>query len=305
MRFHRLDLNLLVCLDALLIEKSVSKAADRVCLSQSAMSEALARLREYFNDRLLVQVGKAMVPTPFALSLHRPIRDVLVQVEAIASSRECFDPLASNRKFTILASEYAVDVLLPKVTALLVQQAPGIRLDVRVVCPAIDLIENFNFNYGELDLLITPHGLASKSHPAETLYRETFTCVAWSENADVGDDISLDDYLKLGHVCVDLSQWRCSSYDESFMVSHGNIRRIEMTATSFRTALQLVVGTRRLLTCHRRHAELYARQYSLRLVEPRFSIPPIDMQMQWYEFKTQDPALAWFRDVMKSVAATI
>lgn len=269
------------------------------------MSEALARLREYFNDRLLAQVGKAMVPTPFALSLHGPIRDVLVQVEAIASSRESFDPLASNRKFTILASEYAIDVLLAKLNALLARHAPNIRLDVRVVCPALDLIENFNFNYGELDLLITPHGLASKCHPAETLYRETFTCVAWSENTDIGNEISLEDYLKLGHVCVDLSQWRCSSYDQSFMTSHGNIRRIEMSTTSFRTAFQLVLGTGRLLTCHRRHAEMYAKQYSLRLVEPLFSIPPIDMQMQWYEFKKQDPALGWFRDVMKSVAAMI
>ena len=88
MRFRRLDLNLIVYLDALLAERSVSRAAERVHISQSAMSDALARLRDYFQDKLFVQVGRSMVPTPLAQSMAQPVRDVLLQVESRTSSRE-------------------------------------------------------------------------------------------------------------------------------------------------------------------------------------------------------------------------
>lgn len=115
MRFRRLDLNLIVYLDALLAERSVSRAAERVHISQSAMSDALARLRDYFQDKLFVQVGRSMVPTPLAQSMAQPVRDVLLQIESVASSNVQFDPLNSRRKIGILASDYVADVLLNKI----------------------------------------------------------------------------------------------------------------------------------------------------------------------------------------------
>src|SRR3974377_573494 len=129
MRFQNLNLNLLVCLDALLEEKSVSKAANRVFLSQSAMSDALARMRDYFGDELLVQVGKTMVPTPLANSLVQPVRDVLIQIRAIASTSVKFDPAKSHRKITVMASDYVVSVLLRKVVSKLSMQAPRMQIE--------------------------------------------------------------------------------------------------------------------------------------------------------------------------------
>jgi LysR family nod box-dependent transcriptional activator len=106
MRFRHLDLNLIIYLDALLAERSVSRAAERVHISQSAMSDALARLRVYFKDKLFVQVGRSMVPTALAASMLQPIRDVLLQVDSIASSNVQFDPRTSRRNISILASDY-------------------------------------------------------------------------------------------------------------------------------------------------------------------------------------------------------
>lgn len=130
MRFRRLDLNLIVYLDALLAERSVSRAAERVHISQSAMSDALARLRDYFQDKLFVQVGRSMVPTPLAQSMAQPVRDVLLQIELVASSNVQFDPLNSRRKIGILASDYVADVLLNKVLLRLSREAPGISVEI-------------------------------------------------------------------------------------------------------------------------------------------------------------------------------
>ena len=118
MRFNRLDLNLLVALDALLTERSITKASERLNLSQSATSNALARLREYFDDELLVQVGRRMEPTPRAEGLRDAVRDVLVRVDATIAIQPEFDPSKSDRIFRIFVSDYTQMVFAPHLLAL-------------------------------------------------------------------------------------------------------------------------------------------------------------------------------------------
>ena len=118
MRFNRLDLNLLVALDALLVERSITKAAERLNLSPSATSNALSRLREYFDDELLVQVGRRMEPTPRAQGLQDAVRDVLVRVDSAIAIQPNFDPATSDRVFRIFVSDYTQMVLLPHVLTL-------------------------------------------------------------------------------------------------------------------------------------------------------------------------------------------
>jgi LysR family transcriptional regulator, nod-box dependent transcriptional activator len=301
MRFRRLDLNLIVYLDALLAERSVSRAAERVHISQSAMSDALARLRDYFQDKLFVQVGRSMVPTPLAQSIAQPVRDVLLQVESVASSNVQFDPLNSRRKIVILSSDYVADVLLNKVLLRLSREAPGISVEIR---PFTGTFVR-EFEQGNLDLLITPRGYASERHPRATLYTEDFICVVWKGNSKIGKRMSFEQYKSLGHIRVNLGDWRISTYDEWFLKHRGDIRRIELVVPSFRMGLQFVTGTERVLTCHRRHAQMYTKQYELKLVDAPFKIPPIEMQMQWHKYREQDPALSWFRGLMQSVASKI
>lgn len=298
MRFHRLDLNLLIYLDALLTERSVSKAAHRVHISQSAMSDALARLREYFEDRLFLQVGRSMTPTPLALSMLQPVRDILLQVESVASSKAQFDPLTSRRKITILASDYVTDVLLERVFAKAAKVAPGMSFEIKPFVGGF--VEEFQ--RGDLDFLITPRGYASAEHPFDSLYKEAFTCVVWTGNTRIRTRLTPEAYETSGHISINLGDWRVSTYDEWYLKHRGSARKIELTVPSFRMGLQFVRGSGRILTCHRRHARLYADHYDLRLVRPPFEIPAIELVLQWHRYKEQDPALAWFRRLVRDSA---
>src|SRR6202167_3419974 len=193
-----LDLNLLVALDALFAEKSVSRAGERMHLSQSATSGALARLREVFRDQLLVPVGRKMVMTPVAEALVNPVRDFLLQAEAILNNDPVFDPGSSTRKFRILMSDYVETVLLAEALPRIEQFAPSIRFEfISNVEGGFDALDR-----GEIDLSISPSIRLSKEHPSEPLFEDEFTCVVWSGNRLVKSAVSLGEYLNLGHVVV-------------------------------------------------------------------------------------------------------
>jgi LysR family nod box-dependent transcriptional activator len=302
MRLNRLDLNLLIYLDALLEEKSVSRAADRVFITQPSMSEALARLRSYFQDDLLVQIGKVMVPTPLAESLVQPVRDILIQIQSVTSATVMdFDPAKSRRKLTVMATDYGVDVVLNRVLPRMWRQAPGMQVEFMTF--AADYQQHFE--RGNIDLVLVPQAYTSEAHPSELLFEETFTCVVWSKNPLVGNSVSFEQYKKLGHVCVNLGEWRIPTYDEWFLKRYGDLRRIEVVVPAFGMAMQVVQGTHRILTCHQRHAKMHAKRYSLRLVKPPFEIPPFKFRMQWHKHRDRDPALIWFRGLLKAVASEV
>ncbi len=301
MRLNVFNLNLLIHLDALLEEKSVSKAAARVCISQSAMSLALAHLREHFQDDILRQVGKKMVPTPVALSLVRPVRDILTQVRSINSSAMSFDPAKSDRRFTITGSDFTMDVVLKKLLPRLALIAPGVRISYS----GLSNFRKEDFEQGRIDFLITPEISTLAGHRSELLLTADLTCAVWSGNTLVRDRISFDQYKQLGHVCVKLGDWRVPTYEEWFMKRYGDVRRIEVEVPSFGLAVQLVTGTPRITLCHLQQAKIYAKQYSLKLIPPPFDIPPSRLVLQWHEYMEHDPALTWFRTLLKEIVAQI
>jgi LysR family transcriptional regulator, nod-box dependent transcriptional activator len=171
---HRFDLNLLVTLDALLTEKNVTRAGMRMNLSQSAMSGALARLRDFFQDELLVPMGRKMVLTPLAEDLVQPVRDVLLQIQSTIASKPHFDPSTSTRHFTLAVSDYVISVLMVDFIRNIRCQAPSITFELRPVGQgASEGIES-----GKLDFLIAPEPFVSAVHPKEILFEDTHTCVA-------------------------------------------------------------------------------------------------------------------------------
>jgi LysR family nod box-dependent transcriptional activator len=193
------------------------------------------------------------------------VRDILLQAESVASSNVLFDPKSSRRKIGILASDYLSDVLLNKVLVRLSREAPGISVEIR---PFTSTFVQ-DFERGDLDLLITPRGYASDRHPSATLYSEDFTCVVWKKNSAIRSRMSFEQYKGLEHIWVNLGDWRTSTYDEWFLKHRGDIRKIALVVPSFRMGLQFITGTNRVLTCHRRHARMYATQYELKVVEAR------------------------------------
>ena len=130
MRFNKLDLNLLVALDAMLAERSISRAAERLHLSQSAMSNALGRLRDYFDDELLVQVGRKLELTPRAETLKESVRDVLVRVDSAILAQPRFDPAHSDRCFRLIVSDYTSMVLMPHLLALAGRHSHTVRFEL-------------------------------------------------------------------------------------------------------------------------------------------------------------------------------
>lgn len=175
MHFRGLDLNLLVALDALITERSISRTGEKIHLSQSATSGTLARLREYFKDDLLVPVGRKMVLTPLAEDLAQPVRQLLVQAEAIIHRSPAFSPEKSDRTFRLIMSDYVTTVLMSRALPEIQRQAPGITVQVLVPGAKTDALER-----GEADMMIMPKQYLSENHPSEPLFEDDFVCIAWT-----------------------------------------------------------------------------------------------------------------------------
>ncbi len=178
MRLKGLDLNLLVALDVLLEERGVSRAAERLYVSQPAASAALGRLRDYFKDEILVLHGKRMIPTSYAEDLQPEVRRILRQVDGMISMSAEFDPLRSERVFRFMASDYITTVLLIPLASELERVAPGIRLDTRLPDDAIRV----EFERGEIDAMLIPEEFMVAQHPSELIFEEPHVIVGWSEN---------------------------------------------------------------------------------------------------------------------------
>ena len=300
MDLQRFDLNLLVALDALLTEKNVTRAGRRMNLSQSAMSGALARLRGFFQDELLVSVGRRLVLTPLADDLVQPLRDVLLQVHGTITTKPRFDPASSERRFSIAVSDYVTSVLMIDLLRHVKAEAPKITFELRPVgqCAVEDL------ERGDLDFLIAPEYLAPV-HPTEVLFEDTHTCIAWTKNPHVGSSISLDQYLQLGHVIVRVGEGAAANHDERVLRRLNHRRIVEVVTPTFDLAPQLVVGTHRIATVPTRLACKYAKFLPLKLLPLPVEISPILEKLQWHRAHSQDPAHTWLRTQFQAAVARV
>lgn len=301
MRFKKLDLNLVVVLDALLDERSVTRAGVRLNASQTTISDALGRLRQYFNDDLLTQVGRKMVPTPLGESLIGPARTLLLQAEAMVNTKPSFDPAAAVRTFTLMVSDYVYTVLVARVAAELSRIAPGITLEI---IPHSTLPWE-SLDRGEADFLIMPQNYLTADHPSALLFEDGFRCIAWNDNALVDDAMTLDLFMQLGHVVTRFGHNRTPAIDEWFLRRFGDMRRIEMVTTGFYGLPQAVIGTNRIATIQRTLGDYYAGLLPIRVIEPDFELPTVSEAMQWNRFADSDPGIAWMRQVLTDHAAAI
>ena len=298
---HNFDLNLLVTLDALLTEKNVTRAGQRMHLSQSAMSGALARLRDFFQDELLVPMGRSMVLTPLAEDLAQPLRDVLLQVQATIASKPRFDPATSTRHLSIAVSDYVTSVLMVDFLRGLKCESPSITFELRPVGKrATEDLES-----GKLDFLIAPEPYVSAAHPKEILFEDTYSCVAWKKNRQVGATMSIAQYLALGHVIVHVGEIGSANYDERVLRGLNHKRNVEVVTPSFDMAPQLVIGTDRIATVATRLACKYAKLLPIKVLPVPIAIPPMIEVLQWHRAHDQDPAHQWLRTRLKRTVAQI
>jgi LysR family nod box-dependent transcriptional activator len=295
MRFNKLDLNLLVALDVLLKERSITRAAERLNLSPSAMSSSLARLREYFDDELLVQYGRKMEMTPRAASLQDAVRDVLLRIESTIGVQPAFEPSQSDRVFRIFASDYTQVVLTPHLLQLASDVGCMAQFEFlhQVAHPHKEL------ERGEADLLIIPSGFLSPDHPSEVLYREDFVCVVWRDGPLARDELSFERYLSAGHVVMQPPGRVGISFENWFFQRFGVTRRVAVTTYSFAAMPAAVIGTPFVATVHRRLARQFARHWPLVVRETPVAVDAMDQGVQWHKYRAQDPGLVWLLDLMR------
>lgn len=304
MRFKKLDLNLLVALDALLQERNISRAAERVNLSQPAMSNALGRLREYFGDELLIPVGRQMMLTPRAESLQQPVRDILLRVDSDVVAPAVFDPATSIRSFSMLVSDFTTTVFMPPLLRALYALAPLIQIHLQPQARMPhELLEE-----GEADFLIIPMQYVSSLHPCVPLFEDDYVVVSWDGHPTIRDSLSREQYLQAGHVVSSFGSGGSRNLpvlEGWFLEREGITRKIEVTASTMAALPSLVVGTARLATVHRRIA-LYAKQHlPIKIWPTPMNIPKLVQMLQWNKVREADPGLRWIRDLCLEVGGKI
>ena len=298
MRFKGLDLNLLICLDALLDLRNVTRAAEHLSLSQPAISAALARLRTFFADPLLVQNGKRMMPTPFALRLQPAIRAILEDVDGLVGSSPHFDPASSTRDFRICLSDYLASVLLAPLLRHLAQVAPGVRIDM---VPLSDDATQ-RLDRGEIDLLLTPDSYVSDEHPSELLFEEEHVVVGWRGNPAMAKPIDVAAFVAAGHVAVEIGRFNRVSFAESYMRAQEIERRVEVRVAAFTIIPELLEVTMRLAVMHGRLAAKAARHWPVSVAPLPFAIPPMREMVQFHRARAEDAGLRWLIDSFHAVA---
>lgn len=291
MRFNGLDLNLLVALDALLETRSVSAAARRLNLSQPAMSAALARLRDYFQDQILVADGKRMLPTPFAEDLAPRLKAQLRGLSGLLVSSAGFEPASAARTFSIIATDYITAVVLGPLMAGLEAEAPGLRLEIR--SPYDDSAEQLA--QGRVDLLITPDTFVHPDHPVELLFEERQVLVGWRDNPLFRHSPTEAEVFACGHVAVSFGQQRTASFADRQLALLGKVRRVEATAPTFMAAPWLLRGTGRIAFMHERLARAMAEISPIAIAEIPFDFPIMREMVQHHRARGGDEGLAWLR----------
>lgn len=294
MRFKQLDLNLLVALDHMLALRSVSQAADRMNMSQSAMSNALTRLRRYFDDPLLIQIGRRMELTPRAEAIRGQVRDILVRIEATIDASPVFDPAATEREFAVLMSDYTLTVLMPHVLAL--AEAAGARAQFRLL-PQMDK-PFIALERGEADLLVTPVQLCSDNHPSEHLFFDEFVCLVWSEGPHAGKPLTAEAYCAAEHVSMTPPN-HAHSLEKELLIELGVDRREAVRCFSFSALPQLVAGTGLIATVHGCIARAAAAHLPLEVHPLPFDIGRLDQSIQWHSYRAADPGVIWLRDLFR------
>jgi DNA-binding transcriptional LysR family regulator len=299
-RFKGLDLNLLIALDALLDEKSVSRAAIRTFRSQPTMSGALARLREHFQDELLVSVGRKLVLTSFAESLVLPVRNILDLIDNTVDVARKFSPQAAERTFRICVSDFMIELIMPDVALRVARAAPNVILElVSAANGAADMLEN-----GSVDLLLVQDTAASRLFYAEIVREEDYVILGWSGNRHLKAPLGKDEFLRLGRVAARFGPRRTLSSAEIQLQQFGGNQRIELYSSSFITMPRFLVGTDRIALMQRTLAEAHARALPLVIRPLPVDLRPMRIALQNHSARAGDTGIEWLKGVIReSIAA--
>jgi DNA-binding transcriptional LysR family regulator len=306
--FEGLDLNLLVALDALLTAGSVSEAARRCQVTQSAMSRSLSKLRAQLGDELLVRTPSGMALTPRARTLAQPLARALYELRSVVRSGSTFEPATARCLFTIGTYDEPVMLLFPGLMRRLQREAPFIQVVVRPL-PAVlgQALEE-----EQIDLAITVRPDLRATLVAQKLYDVRYVCVLRRGHPALRDSpgkLDLEAFVSLSHVQVaavaltmggfGTPPW--SSFVDDFLERMGKTRHVVLRVPGFLTVPFVVAQSDLVATLPESAARIFADSHDLRIVEPPEPFPRERMYQVWHQRRQHDPAHAWFREVLGGV----
>ena len=299
---RRLDLNLLLAFEALMAERNVTRAAERMSVGQPAMSASLARLRTFFGDPLLVRDGRALVPTPRALALAPILQEALDLIDSALRAGRGFDPRMAHRTFTVMASDYSLLLLLGPLVAELEAEAPNLRLIIRPI--TADYAEQIS--RPQLDLLILPEEVAELERGAAgsaRLFSDRLVCAIDAKHPDVGERLTEERFRTLP--LVSYSGGFADSMIERRLREQG-VDSVTAVGTQSIVIQPLVLaGTRMMAVIPERLGRYFAGQAAIRLLDPPRPFAPLRLAMFWEPRSGRDPAHQWLRERVLQAAATL
>ncbi len=304
MQLNRFDLNLLIALDALLHEKNVTRAAERVFVSQPAMSAALQKLRDYFNDPLLVRVGRDMELTPRGLSLVEPVREALLRIQITLGTQPTFDPAKVRRGFTVICSADAHLRVLPSVLRRVTREAPGVQCH----------FEHFSettlsrLEYGDADLYLGMSMLplfGTRAFPdwlrVVDIRPVPWVCVVSNDHPTIHDELTEEHFRTLPHVIgwpnshsVPLEEFTRRMFNAEIDV--------RSTVQSLVDIPFLLQGTSLIATLPERLASTLQAMVPVKLFPLPLRMPEAREVLVWHKRNEPDPGHAWLREILIEVA---
>ncbi len=289
----RVNLNLLVYLDALLTEQSVTRAANRLGITQSAMSHNLRQLRDLFDDPLLVRGTGGMGLTPRAEEMRLSLRQGLQAFRRTIQGESAFEPASSNRRFVVAVGDAFAMLLVPPLLSLLRESAPGVDLDI---VPFDSRKYAAQLETGEVDVAVSAFFGDAPGILMRKCRSESFVCVVREDHPCVGTTLDMETWASLPHVLVSPEGAGGPGVVDRALARHGLERRVAVRIRYFLAAPLLVAQSDLVLTVTRSLAEMFAQTQPVRLIEPPVDLPRFSVGVAWHERVAQDSANRWIRE---------
>lgn len=307
MHLDKFDLNLLVALDALLTEKHVTRAAERLYVSQPAMSAALSRLRVYFDDPLLAKVGSGLELTPRAQELAGQVRDLIYRIRSTLKTEPTFDPLTGEREMRLLMSDYSASIFVPVLTRDLLTSAPRLRCHVEHLAP--DSLTKIDHGVADFCITVEQRELldddpVAYSLSGQLLFEDEFVIVVDANSTASDQPVTIERFLELPYIEVRFT-YAVFSVIETAIRQQRLPVRVAAVMPSFIEAAGLIPGTPMTTIVPRQLAERVAPIFNLAIHPAPMSLPALRETLIWHKRNDADPAHAWFRAHLHRVAARL
>lgn len=295
MQLNQVDLNLFVVFEAIYLERNLTRAAERLCLSQPAVSNALSRLRRTFDDPLFVRAQKSMVPTPVAENIIGRVRDALLLMNSSLTEETTFQPDRANKVFRINMSDLIAAMILPAMEENITRTAPGINIESYYI-PRPDLTRELAT--GAVDFGVDVPLLSDPQLHHVPLLKERYVCMVRKDHPHVGDTITVEDYIRLNHIHVS-SRRSGLGHVEIALNALGLHRNIQLRLQHNMVAPLVALRSDLALT-----APIgLVKQYNARIIELPFAMPEMELHLYWHKSRNDDQSSRWLRDKIIDISS--